>query len=35
MSSKPNNKRINSAKDLDVHRLAYEFAMAILTLKNL
>src|SRR6266545_3822310 len=29
MSGQPNNKRVNSAKDLDVYRLAYELAMAI------
>src|SRR6266545_679561 len=29
MSGQPNNKRVNSAKDLDVYRLAFELAMAI------
>ncbi|MGE5213638.1 MAG: four helix bundle protein [Nitrospirota bacterium] len=29
MSIDPNNKRVNSAKDLDVYKLAYELAMAI------
>jgi four helix bundle protein len=29
MSSERNNKRINSAKDLDVYRLAYEVAMEV------
>src|SRR2546429_3050885 len=32
MSSKPNNKRVNSAKDLDVYRFAYDLAMAIFEL---
>src|SRR5437879_12618680 len=34
MSSESNNKRINSAKDLDVYRLAYELAMAIFELSK-
>src|SRR5438552_3943375 len=34
MSSKPNNKRVNSAKDLDVYRLAYDLAMAIFELSK-
>jgi len=34
MSSKPNNKRVNSAKDLDVYRFAYDLAMAIFELSK-
>src|SRR5205823_1966457 len=34
MSSKPNNKRVNSAKDLDVYRFAYDLAMAIFALSK-
>ncbi len=34
MSGQPNNKRVNSAKDLDVYRLAYELAMAIFESSN-
>jgi len=34
MSSKPNNKRVNSAKDLDVYRFAYDLAMAIFELSR-
>src|SRR5881227_1802254 len=34
MSSKPNNKRVNSARILDVYRLAYDLAMAIFELSN-
>src|SRR6266542_1692413 len=32
MSSESNNKRVNSAKDLDVYKIAYELAMAIFEL---
>jgi len=34
MSSKPNNKRVNSARILDVYRLAYDLAMAIFELSK-
>src|SRR5437667_4824725 len=34
MSSKPNNKRVNSAKDLNVYRFAYDLAMAIFELSR-
>jgi four helix bundle protein len=34
MDRKSENKRINSAKDLDVYRLAYELAMEIFELSK-
>ena len=34
MSSKPNNKRVNAARILDVYRLAYDLAMAIFELSK-
>lgn len=34
MRSQPNDKRVNSAKDLDVYRLGYELAMEIFELSK-
>ena len=34
MKSQPNDKRVNSAKELDVYRLGYELAMEIFELSK-
>jgi four helix bundle protein len=34
MRSQPNDKRVNSAKDLDVYKLGYELAMEIFQLRK-